>query len=107
MCNITIFICTLYNDHLTVDLETSHIVTGIEIAGRGDADQMITKYSVQTSENGISWVDQGTYLGPHHHLIAVKRKLKRAVVATFIRIIPLEFNNHPSMRVDILVYDGK
>ena len=95
------------NDHLTVDLGTSHIVTGIEIAGRGTAHtgQMVTKFRVQTSGNGIDWVDQGTYLGTFAPSTSVKRKLNKAVVAMFVRITPLEFKEHPSMRIDVLVYD--
>ena len=100
-------ISPLANDYLTIDLDTSHVVTGIEIAGRGtdNTNQIITKFNVKTSENGIHWEDQGVFLGPHEESTPVKRKLRRAVVASFVRITPLEFKVHPSMRVDILVYE--
>merc|ERR1719419_1490385 len=46
------FLCVnpLQNDYLTIDLGTSRIVTGIEIAGRGteNTNQMVTKFDVKT-----------------------------------------------------------
>ena len=90
---------------MQIDLGTSYIVTGIEIAGRGDTNQMITKFNIKTSMNGIDWIDQGDYMGPYHHLTSVKRNMKRSVIASVVRITALEWINHPSMRVDILVHE--
>lgn len=95
------------NNYLTIDLGTSHIVTGIEIAGRGSSDQMVTKFRVETSTNGIHWIDQGIYVGPYEPATSVKRKLNQSVIASFVRIYPLEFEKHPSMRLDILVFDPR
>ena len=95
-------------DYLTIDLGTSHIVTGIQIAGRGKGGgqiQMITKFNVKTSVNGIDWMNQGDFIGVYEELTSVKRKFKRSTVASFVRITALEYKYHPSMRVDILVYD--
>ena len=64
---------------------------------------MITKFNIKTSINGINWIDQGDYLGNYQELAPVKRKLKRSVIASFVRITTKEYKNHPSMRVDVLV----
>ena len=54
----------------------------------------------------MEYIDyQGDYLGNYQELISVKRKLRRSVIASFIRITTLEYKNHPSMRVDILVHE--
>ena len=93
-------------DHLTIDLGTSKVVTGVEIASRGKGNhqnQMITKFNVKTSINGIHWTDQGDFMGVYEELTPVKRKLRRAVIASFVRITTIEYKTHPSMRVDILV----
>eukprot|EP00486_Rosalina_sp_Unknown_P003030 CAMPEP_0201569136 /NCGR_PEP_ID=MMETSP0190_2-20130828/10666_1 /ASSEMBLY_ACC=CAM_ASM_000263 /TAXON_ID=37353 /ORGANISM="Rosalina sp." /LENGTH=189 /DNA_ID=CAMNT_0047991133 /DNA_START=53 /DNA_END=622 /DNA_ORIENTATION=+ len=94
-------------DYLTIDLGTSKVITGVEIASRGKGsyqNQMVTKFNIKTSINGIHWTDQGDYIGVYEELTPVKRKLRRSVIASFIRITILESKNHPSMRVDVLVY---
>ena len=95
-------------DHLTIDLGTSKVITGVEIASRGKGgcqNQMITKFNIKTSINGIDYTDQGDYIGNYQELISVKRKLRRSVIASFVRITILEYKVHPSLRVDVLVYE--
>mmetsp|Transcript_52838 Transcript_52838/g.87536 ORF Transcript_52838/g.87536 Transcript_52838/m.87536 type:complete len:181 (-) Transcript_52838:90-632(-) len=97
-------------NYLTIDLMTTQLVTGIELASRGNdnhQNQMVTKFNVKTSLNGINWVNQGDFIGCCEPLVSVKRKLSRSVVASFVRITILESVIHPSMRVDVLVCNVK
>ena len=55
----------------------------------------------------VMWIDRGVYRGSYEPETSVKRKLNHSVIASFVRIYPLEFENHPSMRLDNLVFDPK
>lgn len=90
-------------NEITIDLLSSHIVTGVVTQGRGDSAQWVTQYSVQTSENGIDWMDHGRFIGNFDQNTQCKRKLRQAASASFVRFKVLQYHSHPSMRLDVLV----
>ena len=91
-------------DSITIDLTSSYIVTGVVTQGRGECNQHITEYSVATSENGLEWVDHGRFKGNFDNKTICKRKLKHPISASFVKFTALKYVEHPSLRLDILVY---
>jgi len=90
---------------ITVDLTMSYLVTGLATQGRGDADQWVNNYSVETSEDGHNWVAHGQFLGNFDRHTICRRRFDEPVAASFVRFIVIEFTNHPCMRVDVLVFN--
>jgi len=93
------------DEAITVDLTTSHLVTGVATQGRGDSDQWVTRYSVETSKNGEIWENQGIFLGNFDRNTVCRRRFKKPVLASFVRFKVLNFHMHMSMRLDVLVYN--
>ena len=92
-------------DHIIVDLTASYLVTGVATQGRGDyAAQYVTQYKLETSENGIDWIDHGRFVGNFDQVTICKRKLKKPICASFVKFTILQSNLHTSMRLDVLVY---
>jgi len=92
-------------NELAVDMKTSYVVTGVAVQGRADGKQWVKRFSVLTSENGTKWVSQGTFNGNFDHLSVCRVRFKSPVLARFVKFTVLDYYNHPSMRVDVLVYD--
>jgi len=90
---------------ITVDLTTSHVVTGVATQGRGDGSQWVTRYSVETSENGHKWENQGIFLGNFDKNTICRRRFKKPVLASFVKFKVLNFVAYGSMRVDVLVHN--
>merc|ERR1719419_228015 len=78
---------------ITVDLTTSYYVTGVATQGRGDADHMVTRYSVETSEDGNVWVKQGTFEGNFDRTTICRRRFKMPLLASFVKFTVLEYKN--------------
>jgi len=92
----------------TVDLISSHIVTGVATQGRSSddhIDQWVTSYSVETSVNGYDWTSHGNFVGNFDKYTVVERSFEVPVRAAFVRFKDLGYNGHPVMRVDVLVYE--
>jgi len=96
------------DNELTVDLTTSRLVTGVATQGRGDDSkykQWVTSYAVETSENGYDWVSQGHFKGNFDTQTVTRRRFGTPVIASFVRFTVLKYSSHPSMRLDVLVYE--
>jgi len=94
------------NNELVVDLTTSHLVTGVATQGRGDhSSQWVTDYAVETSENGYDWVSMGDFVGNFDSKTMLRRRFGKPVLASFVKFTVLKYQGHPSMRIDVLVYD--
>jgi len=91
---------------LTVDMKTSYLVTGVAVQGRVNTKQWVKRFSVLTSENGTKWVSQGTFNGNFDHLSVCRVRFISPVLARFVKFIVVDYHSHPSMRVDVLVYDA-
>eukprot|EP01084_Bolivina_argentea_P238187 400168_1 len=94
-------------DYIEIDLCKSYLVTGIATKARENCDQWVTEYSVETSEDGKQWENHGSFRGNHDRTTICTRKLKQSTVASFVRITILKYNQHPSLRLDIMVYSFK
>jgi len=89
---------------ITVDMTTSFLVTGV--ATRGVAStEYVRKYSVETSENGHTWRSHGFFVGNFDGATICRVRFNSPVFARFVRFKVLEFKNHPSMTLDVLVYE--
>jgi len=91
---------------ITVDLTTSYYVTGVATQGRGDhKDNWVSRYSVETSEDGHMWVAQGQYRGNFDMTTICRRRFKKPVLASFVKYTVLKFKVMACMRLDVLVLD--
>jgi len=93
------------DNEFTVDLTTSALVTGVATQGRGDDNQWVTSYAVETSENGYDWVSQGHFKGNFDTQTICRRRFGKPTIASFVKFTVLKYSSHPSMRLDVLVYD--
>uniref|UniRef100_A0A8D0HGY2 F5/8 type C domain-containing protein n=1 Tax=Sphenodon punctatus TaxID=8508 RepID=A0A8D0HGY2_SPHPU len=86
------------NQWLQIDLKEVKVISGILTQGRCDADEWMTKYSVQyrTDEN-LNWIyykDQTTS--------SVQNLLRPPIVSRYIRLIPLGWHVRIAIRMELL-----
>jgi len=94
------------NNQITVDLTTSHIVSGVATQGKWDSDQWVTSYAIETSEDGHYWEKHGRFRGNFDGDTICESRLELPVPARFVRFTAMEYKSHPCMRVDVLVYSA-
>jgi len=92
-------------NEIMVDLTTSLMVTGVATQGRGDATQWVTKYSIDTSENGEVWTAHGIFVGNFDRDTICRSRLKHPMLARFVKLSVVEYLNNPSLRWDVLTYN--
>jgi len=93
-------------NEIMVDLTTSLMVTGVATQGRGDGNaQWVTKYSIDTSENGEVWTTHGIFVGNFDIDTICQSRLEHPVLARFVKLTVVEYVNHPSLRWDVLTYN--
>ena len=90
-------------NEVTIDLLEPRLVTGIALQGRAESDQFATRVELHTSINGTAWTREGVYIGCFDNITVVKRALPAARLVTFVKLKILEFHDHPSLRMDVLV----
>jgi len=88
---------------ITVDLTSSYIVTGV-VTQAGSSTQWVTKFSVETSENGYFWRSLGNFVGNFDGITVCYSRFDKPVVARFLKLTVLEYRWHPSIGLDVLVY---
>merc|ERR1711920_235898 len=92
-------------NEIMVDLTTPTLVTGVATQGRGDDHaQWVTKYSIETSENGFTWIAHGVFSGNFDVETICYSRLEHPVFARFVKLNVLLYEDHPSMRWDVLAY---
>jgi len=89
---------------ITVDMTTSYLVTGVATKGVGTTE-FVTRYDVRTSEDGKYWKSQGLFVGNFDGATICKVRFTRPVLARFVKFTVVKYNSHPSMKVDVLVYE--
>ncbi|KAM9849272.1 retinoschisin-like [Aulostomus maculatus] len=103
-----------FNDQyqwIQIDLKQVGVVSGILTQGRCDADEWITKYSVQyrTVEtlNWIYYKDQTgnnrVFYGNSDRSSTVQNLLRPPIVARYIRLLPLGWHTRIAMRMELLM----
>ncbi|XP_067369747.1 retinoschisin-like [Channa argus] len=107
-----------FNDQyqwIQIDLMESGVVSGILTQGRCDADEWITKYSIQyrTVEtlNWIYYKDQTgnnrVFYGNSDRSSTVQNLLRPPIVARYIRLLPLGWHTRIAMRMELLMCMNK
>jgi len=92
--------------HILVDLTTSLMVTGVATQGRGDSSsQWVEKYSIETSENGVEWINHGIFVGNFDSETICYSRIEHPVVARFVKLSVKEYYGHPCLRWDVLTYN--
>lgn len=91
-------------NQIMVDLTKSSVVTGVATQGRGDEahQQWVTKYSIETSENGEDWIDRGIFGGNFDVETICMARFEHPVLARYVKLYVVEYNNNPCMRWDVL-----
>jgi len=93
------------HDALTVDLMTSYLVTGVATQGGTRLSQWVTRYSVHTSEDGLKWISIGTFKGNFDEIHVCQVRFPKPVLARFVKFTVAGYHGHPSLKVDVLIYD--
>ncbi|XP_040896283.1 retinoschisin-like [Toxotes jaculatrix] len=107
-----------FNDQyqwIQIDLKEVGVVSGILTQGRCDADEWITKYSIQyrTVEtlNWIYYKDQTgnnrVFYGNSDRSSTVQNLLRPPIVARYIRLLPLGWHTRIAMRMELLMCMNK
>ncbi|KAI1885123.1 hypothetical protein AGOR_G00216940 [Albula goreensis] len=103
------------NQWLQIDLKEVSVVSGILTQGRCDADEWVTKYSVQyrTYEhlNWIYYKDQTgnnrVFYGNSDRSSSVQNLLRPPIVARYIRLLPLGWHTRIAVRMELLLCMNK
>uniref|UniRef100_A0A1I8F2L2 F5/8 type C domain-containing protein n=1 Tax=Macrostomum lignano TaxID=282301 RepID=A0A1I8F2L2_9PLAT len=100
--------CPQFNSRsewLQIALGTEATVTGVMTQGRGDGKEWVTAFAVNYSSDAISWrtvLDEAgrpKIFEGNVDSYSVKHNLfQRPFSAEFVRLQPLQFHRHPSMR---------
>ncbi|KAF7251013.1 Retinoschisin [Varanus komodoensis] len=98
------------NQWLQIDLKEIKVISGILTQGRCDADEWMTKYSVQyrTDEN-LNWVyykdqtgNNRVFYGNSDRTSSVQNLLRPPIVSRYIRLIPLGWHVRIAIRMELL-----
>ncbi|XP_017566936.2 retinoschisin isoform X1 [Pygocentrus nattereri] len=103
------------NQWLQIDLLEVQVVSGILTQGRCDADEWMTKYSLQyrTYEhlNWIYYKDQTgnnrVFYGNSDRSSMVQNLLRPPIVARYIRLLPLGWHTRIAIRMEVLTCMNK
>jgi len=83
---------------IQADLGKVSRVTGVLTQGRQDYNQWVRKYELLYSNDGVTFTKYGSFQGNEDRNTKVGHVLKPAIAARFIRIHPVSWYGHISMR---------
>ncbi|XP_010884762.1 retinoschisin 1a [Esox lucius] len=100
---------------LQIDLKEVMVVSGILTQGRCDADEWITKYSVQyRADNNLNWIyykdqtgNNRVFYGNSDRSSSVQNLLRPPIVARYVRILPLGWHTRIAIRMELLLCMSK
>ncbi|KAL4656502.1 retinoschisin-like [Arapaima gigas] len=103
------------NQWFQIDLNEVNVISGILTQGRCDADEWVTKYSIQyrTYEhlNWIYYKDQTgnnrVFYGNSDRSSTVQNLLRPPIVARYVRLLPLGWHTRIAMRMELLICMNK
>ena len=72
----------------------------------GCCQQWVSRYAVLTSEDGFSWSSQGVYPGNNAWGQGLQYTVFKPVRVQYVRVVPVAWNQHITMRVDVLLGVG-
>ncbi|XP_078665898.1 lactadherin-like [Branchiostoma floridae x Branchiostoma belcheri] len=94
---------------LQVDLGEMKTITGTIIQGRYNHHQWVTSYKLQYSVDGLSWITYASsdgsgevFPGNTDRNTPVTNLLDRPTDARYVRFLPQSWDDHMSMRVEVL-----
>uniref|UniRef100_F6TMS9 F5/8 type C domain-containing protein n=1 Tax=Monodelphis domestica TaxID=13616 RepID=F6TMS9_MONDO len=95
---------------LQIDLKEIKVISGILTQGRCDADEWMTKYSVQyRTDDGSNWVyykdqtgNNRVFYGNSDRTSSVQNLLRPPIVSRYIRLIPLGWHVRIAIRMELL-----
>ncbi len=91
------------NQYLQIDLGKVRPVDAILTQGRHNANQWVTSYRLSYSLDGNTWIDYPPVLtGNTNQTTVVKNVLTTPFSARYVRIRPVTYSTHMSMRVEII-----
>uniref|UniRef100_A0A3P8TLQ4 F5/8 type C domain-containing protein n=1 Tax=Amphiprion percula TaxID=161767 RepID=A0A3P8TLQ4_AMPPE len=107
-----------FNDQyqwLQIDLKEVGVVSGILTQGRCDADEWITKYSIQyRSVETLNWIyykdqtgNNRVFYGNSDRSSTVQNLLRPPIVARYIRLLPLGWHTRIAIRLELLMCMNK
>ncbi|XP_015808995.1 retinoschisin 1a [Nothobranchius furzeri] len=96
---------------LQADLKEVMVVSGILTQGRCDADEWITKYSVQyRTDEKLNWIyykdqtgNNRVFYGNSDRSSSVQNLLRPPIVARYVRILPLGWHTRIALRLELLI----
>ncbi|XP_049454052.1 retinoschisin 1a [Epinephelus fuscoguttatus] len=100
---------------LQIDLREVTVVSGILTQGRCDAEEWITKYSVQyRTDEKLNWIyykdqtgNNRVFYGNSDRSSSVQNLLRPPIVARYIRILPLGWHTRIALRLELLLCMSK
>lgn len=100
--------------YISVDLGQPEIITGIATRGQPDVSHWVTKFTVSTSVDGITFepykdsqnANQKVFGGNYDRDTIVYAFFDRAVNASAVRIYPIEWHEAIALRFDVLACYG-
>uniref|UniRef100_H3CLK9 Retinoschisin 1 n=1 Tax=Tetraodon nigroviridis TaxID=99883 RepID=H3CLK9_TETNG len=98
-----------------IDLKEIGIVSGVLTQGRCDADEWITKYSIQyRSVETLNWIyykdqtgNNRVFYGNSDRSSTVQNLLRPPIVARYIRLLPLGWHTRVALRMELLMCMNK
>ncbi|XP_024858382.1 retinoschisin 1a [Kryptolebias marmoratus] len=96
---------------LQIDLKQVMVVSGILTQGRCDADEWVTKYSVQyRMDEKLNWIyykdqtgNNRVFYGNSDRSASVQNLLRPPIVARYVRILPLGWHTRIALRLELLM----
>ncbi|XP_030642553.1 retinoschisin 1b [Chanos chanos] len=99
------------NQWIQVDLLEVSVVSGILTQGRCDADEWMTKYSIQYRvDENLNWIyykdqtgNNRVFYGNADRSSTVQNLLRPPIVARYIRLLPLGWHTRIAIRMELLM----
>jgi RHS repeat-associated protein len=96
------------NQYLQIDLGVVKSVDGIATQGRFNTDQWVTSYKVAYSVDGANWTDLAqSFTGNTDRNTVVQNLFSSPIAARFVRIKPVSWYSHISMRAEVISIPNK
>uniref|UniRef100_A0AAY5KKJ9 F5/8 type C domain-containing protein n=1 Tax=Esox lucius TaxID=8010 RepID=A0AAY5KKJ9_ESOLU len=103
------------NQWIQIDLQEVGVVSGILTQGRCDADEWLTKYSIQyRSDQNLNWVyykdqtgNNRVFYGNSDRSSSVQNLLRPPIVARYIKLLPLGWHTRIALRMELLMCMNK
>ncbi|XP_068448883.1 retinoschisin-like [Clinocottus analis] len=100
---------------IQIDLKDESVVSGILTQGRCDADEWITKYSIQyRTVDTLNWIyykdqtgNNRVFYGNSDRSSTVQNLLRPPIIARYIRLLPLGWHTRIAMRLELLMCMNK